>query len=139
MGLHEWLSESSESGAWGSLGLRKGKRPLPPRDDVLRRFLISLGFLVGFLYFIGWMKGGGLDLQTLGVPLLVLMLYLFVAHFLRPKAEVSNLGWLDGWVNNPLRISDDWNSFLLALEAILLPGRIIAESIVDFFVLLRQA
>ncbi len=139
MGLHEGLGEGAEPRAWGSLELRKGKRPLPPRADVLRRFLTSLAFLAGFLYFIAWMKGGGFDLQTLGAPLLVLMLYMFVAYFLRPKAEVSNLGWLDGWVDNPLRISDDWNSFLLALEAILIPGRIIAESVVDLFVLLRQA
>jgi hypothetical protein len=57
--------------------------------------------------------------------------YLLVAWLIRPQPDTSNLGWLGGLVNNPFRVSDDWNRFLLFVAIVLGPGRVVTEALED--------
>jgi hypothetical protein len=52
---------------------------------------------------------------------------------------MENLGLLGGAFDHPFRYWDDLNRQLLLLLILLWPGRFIAESIVDTFVLCRFA
>ena len=52
---------------------------------------------------------------------------------------MDNIGWLGGLMDHPFRYSDDINRGLLGLKLILMPGRLIAESVVDMAILLLNA
>ncbi len=47
------------------------------------------------------------------------------------------LGWLGGLMDHPFRYSDDINRFPIFLMIRLWPGRLIAESMIDTFLLLH--
>lgn len=132
MSLLEWLGESYNPGPSGSVELGGGKRPDRSRGAVLVRFVISVAVLAVVYVLI---------LQRTGISIpLVLGLtggYLLLGYFVHPKPDTSNAGWLGGLVDHPLRYSDDINRFLLSLLVFLLPGRFLAESLVEFCVLVR--
>ena len=57
--------------------------------------------------------------------------YLALAYYVRPRPDYSNVGWLGGLVDHPLRWSDDANRFLAFLFCVLWPGRFSVASIRD--------
>jgi len=58
--------------------------------------------------------------------------YLVAAYFLSPEPDYSNVG-LFGFIDHPLRFTDDMNRMLVMFKAILWPGRLIATGIVEAF------
>ncbi len=139
MSFLEWFGESYNPGPSGSLDFRTGKRPDRPRGEVLLRFLASVALLAAFVFFCAQGGGDRFDIKIFGFSLLLLTVYLVVAYVSRPEPDTSNMGWAGGLIDDPFRYSDDWNRFLFFLRIAFLPGRFMAESIVDFFVMLRQA
>ncbi|WP_266213722.1 hypothetical protein [Paraliomyxa miuraensis] len=61
----------------------------------------------------------------------ILLAYLLVAYFIRPRPDFDNIGWLGGLIDNPFRYSDDINRFLMFLMVVLLPGRFVSDSLVE--------
>ena len=63
---------------------------------------------------------------------------LFVAYFVNPKPDPSNVGWAGGLIDHPFRWSDDQNRMLLALNVVLLPGRLAVAGVRDVVRLAEQ-
>jgi hypothetical protein len=58
--------------------------------------------------------------------------YLLAGYLVRPRPDHTNTGIL-GFVDHPLKWTDDVNRFLIFLRVVLLPGRITAAAIRDVF------
>jgi hypothetical protein len=95
--------------------------------------MMAIAVLVLLLRFIlldtnnHWIRGTGLIL-------IVAIAYLILSYFVHPRAETGNMGWLGGLVDNPFRLTDDVNRWLVVLELLLL-----SSSFVEFVVLLFNA
>ena len=134
MSLFEWFGESYNPGPSGSVKLGGGNRPDRSRVAVIALFVISLVLLAG-VYVLVVERAGISTPVALGIT----VGYLLLGYFVHPKPDTSNIGWLGGLMDHPFRYSDDINRFLLFLMVFLLPGRFLAESLVDFCVLVRAA
>ncbi len=136
--LFEWFGEAYNPGPVGSVRFGRQNASTRTRGAVSLCFLASvLG--VGLIF--GWIIAGSPPEAVLGnalAALLVVLLYCIAGYYIRPKPNLQNLGWLGGLFDNPFRYSDDWNRFLLWAYLLLLPGRFVAESMVDFVVMLRN-
>jgi len=67
---------------------------------------------------------------TVTVRLCFFALYVIVSHLLMATPERTNMGWLGGLVDNPFRISDDFNRLIFLLQILLLPGKLIALALI---------
>lgn len=67
------------------------------------------------------------------ISLGILCGYVIVAYIVNPDPNYGDMGWFDGWMDNPFSLSDDYNRFLLWLKIMLLPGRIVSNSILNLF------
>jgi len=56
---------------------------------------------------------------------LLLSVYLLLAWLFSPRPDTSNMGWFGGLLNNPFRISDNVNRWLLFFALFLLPGKLV--------------
>lgn len=65
------------------------------------------------------------------------LIYISVAYLVNPQPDLENLGFAFGTVDNPYRFSDNWNRMLLSLQFALGPGRFVAESVLDAWVLFQ--
>jgi hypothetical protein len=65
--------------------------------------------------------------------------YGLLAHFLQPSVDTENLGWAGGLLDNPFRISDNFERGKLRLLIFLFPGRFIGLALVNTFLLIRHA
>ena len=111
-----------------SAGARPSGRTGPSAIAVTLGALVSAALLVGEVYLIrqllpglsqrGWLIVAG---ATLG--------YVIVAHVVRIHPDTSDLGLFGGLIDNPFSISDDINRLMLFFQILLLPGRLIAESL----------
>jgi len=136
--LFEWLGESFNPGPVGSVNVGRPRRGGWARGVVLARGVIAvvlLGVVAGFLL----AATGGPDVRNAAIIAGVTMAYVVMGFFAHPRPDMSNLGWLGGLANNPFRLSDDMNRGLLFFSVALLPGRFVAESIVDLTRLLLAA
>ena len=138
MSLLEWIGESHNPGSMGAIGVGRPEGPQRSRGLVIFSFLLSAAG-VGAAYYFLFTRLENPDAPMVLSVLAGTMVYLGVGYLLRPKPDMSNLGWAGGLFNNPFRISDDVNRFLLFLKIVLLPGRFVAESCVDVVVLIRNA
>jgi hypothetical protein len=68
-----------------------------------------------------------------------ILIYCGLAFFFRPEPNTDNLGWCGGGMNDPTKISDDFNRGLLDLHMALGPGRFASETLLDLCVLLGLA
>jgi hypothetical protein len=66
----------------------------------------------------GWLIVGGVTLA-----------YVAMAHVVRIHHDPGDLGLFGGLMDNPFSFSDDVNRLMLFLQVLLLPGRLIAESV----------
>lgn len=132
MSLFEWFSESRNPGPVGKIEVNP---PDPEDGEPPKKWLIYLVIVIGlFLTVIAlyWVvnnrpnEGFGRILIKLGF----LVAYVAAGYFIRPVPDTTNLGLWGGLINNPFRISDDYNRYLATMKALLLPGRIIAYSLV---------
>lgn len=140
MSLIEWLFESQNPGSAGSIE-QQNKKPnsLPPPTLVVIFFLIAICFLGIPLYMVHFpyhfAERWGLYLGILAGEII----YLILGFFVKAQPDTSNVGWLGGLIDNPFRISDDFNRFLFFLKIILLPGRLISVAIINFLALIEES
>jgi hypothetical protein len=138
MSLFEWFGESHNPGPVG--GVDFGRPETPPRSRTA--VLVSATFAAAFLavpYVLFAVYGKDISLAAWAGIVGLTLVYLLAGYFIRPAPDYSNVGWLGGMMDHPFRYSDDINRSLLALLFVLWPGRFVAESSVDFVVLLRNA
>jgi hypothetical protein len=125
------MGEADNPGGVGQL--------LPETPPVVRNRWVSLiGFVVGLLAIGAWILllwhwCLPEHLVTFAVVMAVTFFYLVVSYFVMPTPDYSNMGWFGGMADNPFRYSDDINRFLLFLQIMLLPGRVLAALVVNPF------
>jgi len=141
MSLFEWLFESQNPGPVETID-RQHKEPhssgTPPILTVIY-FTIALFFLAVPLYLVHFPTHFG-DRWGLYVSILAgEIIYLILGFFVRAQPDASNAGWLGGLIDNPFRISDDFDRFLFFLKIILLPGRLIGMAVMNFLELIDQS
>jgi hypothetical protein len=132
MGLLEWFFESSDPGPVGKVEINS---PESDGGEPPRKWLIWLTVVIGLclagtaLYWVfhDLPYGGARPALT---RLSCLALYIVLSHFINVAPDTRNLGWLGGAVDNPFRISDDFNRWLLFIQILLLPGKLVAYSLV---------
>ena len=122
MGLFEWIGESFNPGPVGTVE-RDVENDWQPRNKFIIWLLTVLG--IGMFSFFLW---GVLQWNNKWEGVLLLTLYLFLSWFLTPKPDHRNMGWFGGTIDNPFRISDDFNRAQLFFAAFLIPGKIILHS-----------
>lgn len=129
--LIEWLIERRRPGPVGTVDIDHPEPSrLRPVGLVLRGALA--GGLIGYGAFLA--AGASRPLATLSL----LGFYLFVAYFVNPKPDPTNVGWAGGLIDHPFRWSDDKNRLLFALKVLLLPGRFAVTGVRDVVQLTRQ-
>lgn len=130
MSLFEWIGESFDPGPVGSL------TPREPDDEphspvvVIIGFLLTMWALTGGILYAWYWWGAEHPEWVLGLAS-GLLAYMMVGYLIRPRPDMSNVGWLGGFMDNPFRISDDVNRFLIFLAVILWPGGFMARSVVN--------
>jgi len=138
MSLLEWLGESIDPGDIGSV--KTGARPRGPRT---RRAIIGCfvfaSLLVGLWMFVLWALLYPHSIAGRAIWSVLTLLYLTISYYVHPRPDMSNVGFIGGLVDHPLRWSDDINRLLIYLDILLEPGRFVAESTVDMFMLLKYA
>jgi hypothetical protein len=130
MGLLEWVFESSDPDPVGKAGINS-----PDPDEPPRKWLIWITVVIGLFLACAGLYWVFYDLAYAGAghvltKLCCLALYIVLSHFINAAPDTRNLGWLGGVVDNPFRISDDFNRWLLFVQIILLPGKLVAYSVV---------
>lgn len=132
MSLLEYFGESANPGSVGSVDVVGTRRaPTSPPGWVLLRLAGAASLLVGAAYLVFGKLGVAGTTHNLAVAGVVALVYLVAGYALRPEPDMSNVGWCGGLIDNPFRWSDDWNRNLLFLAVVLLPGRFVAEALVD--------
>lgn len=66
----------------------------------------------------GWLIASGITLA-----------YVLIGHVVRVNPDTTDLGLFGGLIDNPFSYTDDVNRFMLFLQILLMPGRLIAESV----------
>lgn len=138
MSLFEWLGESYDPGPSGETHFGPRDRGRRSRATVLIRAGICLSLLGGLGYLMH-QEMGIRDFADYRNTAVGVFFYSFVAYFVHPEPDTSNMGMFGGLMDHPLRYSDDVNRFLLFFLVFLLPGRFLSESFVDLIRLIRHA
>jgi hypothetical protein len=138
MSLLEWFGESYCPGPVGRVSLKKGRHPDRTRGIVLLRLFLALLLAGGWVYLVFGAWDAAPTLKSVCIFLGGTAAYLAAGYFLRPEPDYSNIGWLGGLWDHPLRYSDDLNRMLLFLKVFLLPGQFMAESLVEGVILLKH-
>ncbi|MFZ5829084.1 MAG: hypothetical protein ACOY3P_03315 [Planctomycetota bacterium] len=134
MNFIEWWGESIDPGGQGHVAVGEEHEPCPYLWLVWLRFVFVVLALPAL--WIVAVTHVPLPLwQSVAVVLGGTLIYVAVSYLFDPQPDAENLGWAGGMVDNPMRISDDWNRGLLLVKILLGPGRFVAESLID----IRQA
>ena len=97
---------------------------------VLLGLVVTAGIIGGEIYLLRTCMSD-LTIKGWAVAVTLTVGYVFAGGVLRPNPDTSDLGWFGGAVDNPFSFSDDRNRFLLGLQIVLLPGRLMSWSIVS--------
>lgn len=141
MSLVEWLFESTNPGPVGKVEVNQqdpddsGKPP--------KKWLIYVATLAGLLLAVTglyWVLHNRPhdDIGTVIVRLCCFAIYVVTGHFLTATPESTNIGWAGGLIDNPFRISDDYNRLLLLFQVLLFPGKLIAFGLIIGWLLIRR-
>jgi len=135
MSLFEWFCERQNLGAIGRLELVRRGFPSRSNGMITLRFVISFTCIV-YVYFSLFTSVSSITLENFIIPSILLLFYCLLGFFIRPKPDTSNMGWAGGLINNPFRITDNWNRKLMFFKIVLMPGAFIVESFIQFIQLL---
>lgn len=128
----EWIGESLDPGERGTIEVGGDARPSGASGpQVLLQLLLAGGLVAGGLWLVFGPLGVARSPENVRNAALALGCYLGLAWLIHPRPDRSNLGWCGGLVDDPFRCSDDWNRGLLWLALLLMPGRFVAECLVD--------
>lgn len=131
--LIEWLGERINPGPVGQIVEHENERSRTRLSAILTGLLALFVALLP-LYFV--YRYGHSDRGLWAEVFFIFsieILYLGIAYVFKPEPDRSNLGWFGGCIDNPFRISDDFNRSLMFLSVLLLPGRLVSIGIVDFY------
>ncbi|GAB5554676.1 MAG: hypothetical protein Sapg2KO_42670 [Saprospiraceae bacterium] len=99
----------------------KGKNDRPYSKYTLLHFSLALLIIVGleYLFF-----NANVDELVSFILLanLVLLIYILISSLIRVQPNYENLGWVPFLVNDPFRISDNVNRFLIFLQVMRIKG-----------------
>lgn len=141
MSFIEWLLEPANPGPVSKLETNSHE---PDNDDKPpRKWLIWLAVVIGWLvlgvaFYWVFQDLFHEETKSILVKLGNLALYILTGHFVTAKPNYTNVGWLGGVIDNPFRISDDYNRWLVFIEVILLPGKLMAYSLIMSWLLVRH-
>ena len=119
MGLFEWLGESFNPGPTGNIQ-RHENASWQPKSKFTTWLFTLLG--LGIFGFLAWCI---LQSDAIWQWTLALLIYLIIAWVASPRPDYRNMGWAGGLLDNPFRISDDYNRMLSLLALLLVPGKLI--------------
>ncbi len=134
MGLLEILFKRSNPRAIGEVTINKQK-PEEPQVRVLSIKLIISIVIIGFMFYVTVLRN--LNSGSVIGFIIVLTVYCLYGYVIMPKPDYSNMGWAGGRFDNPFRRSDNINRFLRGLKIALYPGRFIATTFVQVFLLIK--
>ena len=101
---------------------------------LLIRGVIGVALLAGAT---GWIASGSSSTADFAMGVLALLTYCVAGHVITPRPNYNDVGWLGGLVNNPFRLSDNLNRWLIFARVVLAPGRFMTSSIRDLVRLAR--
>lgn len=139
MSLFEWLFESQNPGPTGSIEKHHQQPNSQPPILIIFYMLLAIAAL-GIPFYLAefpsnWQQQWGLYLSIwMGE-----IIYLVLGFFVNTRPNTSNVGWFGGLIDNPFRISDDFNRFMAVLKIILLPGRLVGLAIMNFVALFYKS
>jgi amino acid transporter len=130
MSLLEWFLESKNPGPVGKVKINSSE---PDDGEPPRKWIIWVVVVIGLV-----LTGMGLywvfyntriqGAKPILIKLCCFALYVLISHSVTATPDHTNMGWL-GVIDNPFRISDDFNRWLLFIQIILLPGKLVAYSL----------
>lgn len=141
MSLIEWLFESVNPGPIGKLEINQedpddsGK---PPKKWLIYAVTLIGLLLAGIGFYWVFHNGPHDGAGTVIVRLCCFAVYVLTSHLSNSTPESTNMGWAGGLIDNPFRVSDDLNRLLLLLQVLLLPGKLIAFSLIIGWLLSRR-
>lgn len=140
MSYLEGFPEPADPGPVGKLELNA---PEPEDDEPPTRELVWLAIGIGLIFLSIGLYGVFYHLDYEGaMPVLLklcgLALYVLLSYMVTALPDYTNLGLLGGLLDNPYRITDNYNRWLLYIQAILVPGKLIAYSLVMSWLLGRH-
>ncbi|MGL4736263.1 MAG: hypothetical protein ACRCW2_02300 [Cellulosilyticaceae bacterium] len=106
--------------------LEKNKRPRPSGWQLVIRLIICI---IG----LGWVfiqTSSAESIEHIVIFSIFVLIYVLLGYHCMPEPDYSNMGWMGGLMDNPLRISDDFNRLFLALKVLLYPGKFIGMTVV---------
>lgn len=125
-------SEHTES-RWGGLQFRlTAPVTFQTRGQRIARGVVALLVILGGITSALYFTPPARYVELLKYSLFALA-YLLVAYVVRVNPNHSNLGAVDGLIDNPMRISDGWNRQLVNFAIVLLPGQLLVGSVVSLF------
>ena len=127
MSLFEVFGEMANPGEVGSIHFGAPQYRYQSKRAVYLKFIVAMIMICGIIY---CLQSFRLDLTMISIS--IIGSYFFIAYFVHPTPDTSNLGWLGCLIDNPFRFSDDMNRFLLFLKILLWPGLFILSSAIDF-------
>ncbi|EAQ79973.1 hypothetical protein [Blastopirellula marina] len=140
MWMFDTFSSSASSCSYSDYGaIEVNTEHVPQRSRVVVTFkmIVSLAMMVGAGYWLFYQP----HLPASLVPRLAIiagveLIYVGFAFFIVPRPNLNDVGYLGGFVNNPIRYSDNYNRSLRSWSIMLAPGRFISSSFLDFATLL---
>jgi hypothetical protein len=121
-------------GRIGSLAIRAAGPSAGPPAAVVAQGVVGLILVAAGAVLIG---SDATDVESVAVPALGLIVYLFVAYWLDVEPDMENIGFFHGLVNHPFRMSDNINRTMAFVKVALMPGRFVARSLVGVVWLAR--
>lgn len=132
MSMFEWFGEAFDPGPRGSIEVEADLRPSGASGlQVLLQLCFAAALVGGGLWVVFGPLGVPRSPENIRMAAGVTALYLLLGFLLRPRPDRSNMGWYGTHLDDPFRWSDDWNRSLAGLALLLLPGRFVAECLVD--------
>lgn len=127
MSLLEWFFERRNPGPIGSV------EAAAPNTDALTpvQFMLRMAF-AAIITFTAVRLIISADDRVMASA--IFAVYLAAGYIVRPRPDHSNTG-IFGFIDHPLKWSDDMNRFLVFLRVVLLPGRITAAALRDLVLL----
>src|SRR5262245_52941912 len=131
MSFLEFWGEQVDPGATGTVEFGTDHEACRWKPLVIARFVFTLILLPG----LWWLALPVMPLPGWqGACLLVggTLIYVALGYLVRPEPDLENIGIAGGLIDHPGRYSDDINRSLMSFQALLGPGRFVAESLIDF-------
>ena len=134
MSFLEFWGERTNPGQVGSVEIRAEHDVCRCRPLVWARFILVM-LAIPALWGVGAFYIPLPLWQALTLVVGSTLIYVALSYSLDPKPDTENLGWAGGLIDDPLRYSDDLNRSLMSLKILLGPGRFVAESVADMFIM----